>query len=98
MLTPIIGKDRIFRYSNVRNSSSKLTRSFACGLEMSKDHSHAKSDHHHQHAAKRGIHRDWRLWAVVLAMLLAMGIYVVTVDEAVAPGVAPAPEVPAAAQ
>jgi len=64
---------------------------------MSKEHHHSQSEHKH-HAPKRGIHRDWRLWAVVLLMLVAMGMYVTTVDEAVAPGVAPGPEVPAAAE
>ena len=65
---------------------------------MSKEHDHTKSEHHHHQSAKRGIHRDWRLWAVVIFMLAAMGIYIATMDEAVAPGVKPAPEVPAAAQ
>jgi hypothetical protein len=32
----------------------------------------------------------------VIAMLIGMGIYVATMDESIAPGVAPGPEVPAA--
>ncbi|MFO0790163.1 MAG: hypothetical protein U0805_11980 [Pirellulales bacterium] len=61
--------------------------------------SHESSHHeHHGHNAtpKRGLHRDWRLWAIVILMLAAIGIYVATNDEAIAPGVKPAPPVPAA--
>jgi len=64
---------------------------------MSREREHGKSGQHN-HPAKRGIHRDWRLWAVVIVMLAAMGIYLATMDEAVAPGVKSGPEVPAAAQ
>lgn len=64
---------------------------------MSHEHSHSGHEHHgHQTHKKRPIHHDWRLWAVVLLMLAAMGIYLATVDEAVVPGVKPGPEVPAA--
>lgn len=34
----------------------------------------------------RRAHRDWRLWVVVALMLLAMAIYVMTMDESVQPG------------
>ena len=65
---------------------------------MSHEHSHADHKHHnHQTHPKRPIHQDWRTWAIVLLMLAAMGVYVMTMDEAVAPGVQPGQEVPAAA-
>jgi hypothetical protein len=63
-------------------------------------HNHPHSDRE-RHSSEpifwKTLHRDWRLWGVVLLMLVAMGIYLATVDEAVAPGVEPGPEVPAAA-
>ena len=39
-------------------------------------------------------HRDWRVWAVAL-MLLAMVVYVLTMDESLAPGEG-GPAIPAA--
>jgi len=63
---------------------------------MSHEHSHSGHDHHdHPSKGKRPIHHDWRFWAVI-AMLVGMAIYVMSMDEAVAPGVKPAQEVPAA--
>lgn len=41
---------------------------------------------HHQPAKPRGLHRDWRLWAAVVVALVAMGIYVLTLDESLWPG------------
>jgi hypothetical protein len=45
--------------------------------------------HHHghdnHHAKKRAIHKDWRLWTVVLLMLAAMAMYVLSDDEALQP-------------
>jgi hypothetical protein len=59
-------------------------------------HEHSNHEHHrHPPAGQRRIHRDWRFWAVI-AMLVGMAIYVMTMDEAVAPGVKPGQEVPAA--
>ena len=43
-----------------------------------------------------GLHRDWRFWTAVLLMLGAMAMYVLTMDESLAPGGEPA--VPADAQ
>jgi hypothetical protein len=34
----------------------------------------------------RGLHKDWRTWAVVGLMLAAIGTYVLTLDDAVQPG------------
>ncbi len=65
-------------------------------------HDHGHSDHHkhghdHHHAPKRsGLHKDWRTWIVVGLMLLAMAIYLVTMDESIVPGNPPGPIVPAA--
>lgn len=51
------------------------------------------SSHHHRHhnhsgqkPARPGLHRNWRLWVAVGLMLAAMGIYVLTLDDAVQPG------------
>jgi hypothetical protein len=61
------------------------------------EQSHGK-DHHHEHQAPRkGIHRDWRFWAAIV-MLVAMGIYVATMDEAIGPGGEVNQEVPADAE
>jgi hypothetical protein len=49
-------------------------------------HQHGHAEHQHQHEPKRRkLHHDWRLWAVVL-MLGAMAVYVMTMDESLAPG------------
>ncbi len=57
------------------------------------DHDHSrKSSSSHQGATKRGPHRDWRFWTVIV-MLVGIGIYILTLDEAVGPG---GMEVPAA--
>ncbi len=31
------------------------------------------------------VHKDWRMWVVVVLMLVAIGTYVMTMDEAVRP-------------
>ncbi len=62
---------------------------------MSHEHSHSGHEHHGQPQKKRPIHHDWRFWAVI-AMLVGIVIYIMTLDEAVAPGVKPGQEVPAA--
>lgn len=61
-----------------------------------KDHEHRgtegtaqghKHEHGHQHPSKpRGLHRDWRLWAGVVLALVAMAIYVLSMDESLWPG------------
>jgi len=61
-----------------------------------KDHEHRgtegttkghKHEHAHAHPSKpRGLHRDWRLWAGVVLALVAMAIYVLSMDESFWPG------------
>jgi hypothetical protein len=63
-----------------------------------KDHDHRGTEgtsrkherghkHEHGHPAKsRPLHRDWRLWAGVGLALLAMVIYVLSMDESWWPG------------
>ena len=67
------------------------------------------SHHHHPHESREeehfrrkidlsGLHRDWRTWLVVGLMLAAIGVYVLTLDEAVQPsGAAPTGQPAAAA-
>jgi hypothetical protein len=62
---------------------------------MAHEHDEKKHNGHHAHE-KRPFHKDWRVWTIVVLMLIAMGIYVATNDESVAPGIAPAQQVPAA--
>jgi hypothetical protein len=50
------------------------------------DHGHQHGHQHGDAAAKsRGLHRDWRLWAAVILALVAMGVYVLTMDESLRP-------------
>jgi len=62
---------------------------------MSQPHEHAKP-----HGRK--LHKDWRTWLAVGLMLVAMLIYVLSLDESIAPPVPPAgnapPPAPAPAQ
>ena len=48
-------------------------------------HGHAHAHEHGGPAKARGLHRDWRLWAAVAAALIAMAVYVLTVDESLSP-------------
>ena len=66
---------------------------------MSHQHSH-KGLEEHQHGAHcqhgpKKLHRDWRMWAIVGLMLVAMAIYLLTLDERIAPGTTPAGNPPA---
>lgn len=53
---------------------------------------HDHGDHHgHAHAHAHGpwitrAHKDWKTWVVVGLMLLAMVVYVITMDESIIPG------------
>lgn len=63
------------------------------------DHNHQHDHKHgHQHAGKRnqGLHKDWRLWVVVILALAAMAMYVMSDDEALQPGGKDVPRTPAA--
>jgi hypothetical protein len=40
-----------------------------------------KHNHKHDHAPKRRLHRDWRVWAIIGLMLAAMFAYVMSDDE-----------------
>jgi hypothetical protein len=56
-----------------------------------------ESKHEHDHAPKRRLHKDWRLWVVVGLMLAAMFAYVMSDDESLQFGQAtPKQPVPAA--
>jgi hypothetical protein len=61
------------------------------------EHSHGKDHQREHHAPKKGIHHDWRFWAAIV-MLVAMGIYVATMDEAIGPDGQVNQEVPADAE
>lgn len=53
-----------------------------------KNHAHSKGHGHGEHRAssgRKGLHRDWRLWTVVLLMLAGMAVYVLTFDESLSP-------------
>lgn len=59
---------------------------------MSKSHNSESEgsnprDHHHTrpHFLKRA-HKDWRVWCAVILMLLAMLVYVKSVDLSLVPG------------
>ena len=67
---------------------------------------HEQRGHHRDHEAhsqegrpkpdRTGLHKDWRVWLVVGVMLLAMAIYLLTMDEAIRPGGKVREPVPAA--
>jgi len=46
------------------------------------------SAHHSEHKSEGiQLHKDWRVWVGVGLMLLAMLIYVVTLDESILPSI-----------
>ena len=63
---------------------------------------HGKSDRHsakhgHSHPnSRKGFHKDWRTWVVVLLMLTGIAVYVATFDESLRPVEAPQEGVPTA--
>ena len=62
--------------------------------QKKQDRKHSAAHESHTAATRAGLHRDWRFWSV-LAMLLGLGIYVFSLDEAIEPeGLDP--QVPAA--
>ncbi len=46
--------------------------------------------HHAQTSRRKGLHKDWRAWVALIAMLGAISAYVLTLDDSDA-DVAPAP-------
>ena len=34
---------------------------------------------------KKGLHKDWRAWVVIVLMLAAIAIYVLTLDDSIEP-------------
>jgi hypothetical protein len=59
-------------------------------------HDHGKHHDHHHTPRKRGIHKDWRAWAVVILMLAAMWMYLRSMDESIQPSGEVRPGMPAA--
>jgi hypothetical protein len=60
---------------------------------------HGHHDHGHpQHKSGGGLHKDWRMWTVVLLMVAAMAVYILSFDESLEPGEPEQREVPAAAE
>ena len=60
------------------------------------DHHHGKHHDHGHPPRKRGAHKDWRAWLVVILMLAAMWMYLRTMDESIQPGGEMKPGMPAA--
>lgn len=57
---------------------------------MSHNHEHEHGEHGHHHpknhrSRKRGLHKDWRAWAVVLLMVALVFAYLASMDEANSP-------------
>jgi hypothetical protein len=53
-------------------------------MEQDHPHTHYKKDHPHPPYWKRA-HRDWKFWIAILLMLLAMAIYLRSVDLSLRP-------------
>jgi hypothetical protein len=50
-------------------------------------HNHHGHEHkHNTHSTKRAPHKDWRLWAGVVLMLIAIVAYILSLDEEIVPG------------
>ena len=51
---------------------------------MSNNHQHSPDENQphgeHQKAQRRKLHKDWRLWLMVVLMLAAMAVYLLTLD------------------
>jgi hypothetical protein len=52
----------------------------------SHEHGRDKAKHAHPTELWRGLHKDWRTWAVIGLMLAAIGTYVLTLDDSIQPG------------
>jgi hypothetical protein len=54
------------------------------------DHGHGgHADHSHEPPKGYRPHHDWKVWAVVIWMLIAMGFYILSADEALDPNTPP---------
>jgi len=49
-------------------------------------HGRDKARHSQKTEPLMGWHKDWRTWAVVGLMLVAIGTYVLTLDDSIQPG------------
>ena len=61
------------------------------------EHGRDKAKHAHPTELWRGLHKDWRTWAVIGLMLAAIGTYVLTLDDSIGPVGASPPAGPASA-
>jgi hypothetical protein len=59
-------------------------------------HNRDKASRAHPTELWRGLHKDWRTWAVIILMLAAIGTYVLTLDDSIHPGIAAPPAGPTA--
>jgi hypothetical protein len=48
---------------------------------------HPEQGHSHSYNGRKqwAIHKDWRVWTAVILMLLAMAVYVISMDESIQP-------------
>jgi uncharacterized membrane protein HdeD (DUF308 family) len=46
----------------------------------------------------QSLHKDWRTWVVIGLMLAAMGIYVLTLDDSMEPGISSKARIPSAGE
>ena len=56
---------------------------------MNQHNQHGHGHHQQHHAPAKGLHKDWRLWTAVVLMLIAIGAYILSLDEEVQPGGGP---------
>jgi hypothetical protein len=61
-------------------------------------HHHSNQEHPHQTRKKPPVHHRPLFWVAVILMLVGMAWYVLSFDEALAPGVGTQQQVPAAAE
>jgi ABC-type Zn2+ transport system substrate-binding protein/surface adhesin len=54
-------------------------------------HKHSESHRHerasHAESGDRKFHKDWRVWLAVVTMLVAIIMYVLTLDESIVPAI-----------
>ncbi|HEY7322075.1 MAG TPA: hypothetical protein VIE89_31295 [Candidatus Binatia bacterium] len=43
------------------------------------------ANHSHKPANRRKLHKDWRVWLVLLLMLAAVSMYVLSLDDSIIP-------------